>query len=412
MKLTKGKLTKLYNKKRQSMKNFKKKSKYSKGKKRTFRKKHHLDLNRKTLKNMPVFHFKMEAQSGGDINNYVKTLIKRANALWISSNDGRDKKAYNNFKTTMENAVSLIIEKGLNKDDYLNSYDSEFKSASEKIIREYPLLKKIEEKFKDAANDLRTNNTAEADKKLKEAFDFAEKNGLNINNNGMIRKIITNVENSYKGIDSLAFNENRKDFEAAIEKAKNNANQSNLQQQNPASAPAPTSLPDVNEPSVEPIVEPSVELSVEPIVEPSVDGIDSDSASASANEPIESQQSPPELASVPNTLPQNPSDVDESKTDDYEANNSRQNYNNYDDQTPPTPYVRENTEDTDFNEITQKFKKYLDEKIAAAVLASKNSDAPTNIKQPQIDDFEGIIKNQIDLQEQEEEKENNEGQEQ
>ena len=55
MKLTKGKLSKIYNKKKQTMRKFKTKSKNSnkKGKGKTFRKKRHLNLNKKTLKNVP-----------------------------------------------------------------------------------------------------------------------------------------------------------------------------------------------------------------------------------------------------------------------------------------------------------------------------------------------------------------------
>jgi len=54
MKLTKGKLSKIYNKKKQTMKKFKIKSKVSnkKGRGKTFRKKRPLNLNKKTLKNV------------------------------------------------------------------------------------------------------------------------------------------------------------------------------------------------------------------------------------------------------------------------------------------------------------------------------------------------------------------------
>jgi hypothetical protein len=54
MKLTKGKLSKIYNKKKQTMRKFKIKSKISnkKGRGKTFRKKRPLNLNKKTLKNV------------------------------------------------------------------------------------------------------------------------------------------------------------------------------------------------------------------------------------------------------------------------------------------------------------------------------------------------------------------------
>jgi hypothetical protein len=58
MKLTKGKLSKIYNKKKQTMRKFKLKAKRARRGK-TFRKKRHLNLNRKTLKN--VFRY-----GGGD----------------------------------------------------------------------------------------------------------------------------------------------------------------------------------------------------------------------------------------------------------------------------------------------------------------------------------------------------------
>ena len=67
MKLTKGKLTKLYSKKKQTMKKFKMKStaihKKSSGK--TFRKKRALDLNHKTLKSIPTLFLKKKKNKRG-----------------------------------------------------------------------------------------------------------------------------------------------------------------------------------------------------------------------------------------------------------------------------------------------------------------------------------------------------------
>jgi len=55
MKLTKGKISKIYLKKKQSMRKYKKRGKSGKknGIKKTFRKRGHLDLNRRTLKRLP-----------------------------------------------------------------------------------------------------------------------------------------------------------------------------------------------------------------------------------------------------------------------------------------------------------------------------------------------------------------------
>jgi hypothetical protein len=60
MKLTKGKLSKIYNKKKQTMRKFKIKSKISnkKGRGKTFRKKRPLNLNKKTLKNIEQIQFR------------------------------------------------------------------------------------------------------------------------------------------------------------------------------------------------------------------------------------------------------------------------------------------------------------------------------------------------------------------
>jgi len=63
MKLTKGKLSKIYNKKKQTMRKFKQKCKKS-TRRKTFRKKRPLNLNRKTLKN--IEQIQMMTMSGGD----------------------------------------------------------------------------------------------------------------------------------------------------------------------------------------------------------------------------------------------------------------------------------------------------------------------------------------------------------
>jgi len=64
MKLTKGKLSKIHAKKKQTMRKFKVKGKRS-VKKKTFRKKRPLNLNHKTLKNIPIVEFKSGLIKGG-----------------------------------------------------------------------------------------------------------------------------------------------------------------------------------------------------------------------------------------------------------------------------------------------------------------------------------------------------------
>lgn len=69
MKLTKGKLSKIYNKRKQTMRKFKIKSKISNKKARgkTFRKKRPLNLNKKTLKNIEQIQFRNgRMMTGGD----------------------------------------------------------------------------------------------------------------------------------------------------------------------------------------------------------------------------------------------------------------------------------------------------------------------------------------------------------
>ena len=72
MKLTKGKLSKIYNKKKQTMRKFKTKSKSSnkKGRGKTFRKKRPLNLNKKTLKNAQQIQMRNgRTMAGGDPTN-------------------------------------------------------------------------------------------------------------------------------------------------------------------------------------------------------------------------------------------------------------------------------------------------------------------------------------------------------
>uniref|UniRef100_A0A6C0HDF3 Uncharacterized protein n=1 Tax=viral metagenome TaxID=1070528 RepID=A0A6C0HDF3_9ZZZZ len=78
MKLTKGKLSKIYNKKKQSMRKFKLRAKKSRRRK-TFRKRKHLNLNRKTLK-----HFK---HGGIGPQNPEKALINANNTIKASFPD-------------------------------------------------------------------------------------------------------------------------------------------------------------------------------------------------------------------------------------------------------------------------------------------------------------------------------------
>jgi len=105
MKLTKGKLSKIYNKKKQSMRKFKSKAKKSRRRK-TFRKRKHLNLNRKTLK-----HFK----HGGigpqnpenalvHANDIIKTLVPDTDAYAKSDNDSVVESA-NGTGTGNEDAV-------------------------------------------------------------------------------------------------------------------------------------------------------------------------------------------------------------------------------------------------------------------------------------------------------------------
>jgi hypothetical protein len=63
MKLTKGKLSKIYNKKKQTMRKFKKKGKKS-IRRKSFRKRRPLNLNHKTLKN--IEQIQMMTMTGGD----------------------------------------------------------------------------------------------------------------------------------------------------------------------------------------------------------------------------------------------------------------------------------------------------------------------------------------------------------
>jgi len=63
MKLTKGKLSKIYNKKKQTMRKFKKNGKKS-IRRKSFRKRRPLNLNHKTLKN--IEQIKMMTMTGGD----------------------------------------------------------------------------------------------------------------------------------------------------------------------------------------------------------------------------------------------------------------------------------------------------------------------------------------------------------
>jgi hypothetical protein len=73
MKLTKGKLSKIYNKKKQTMKKFKIKVKKVRREK-TFRKKRPLNLNRKTLKHFNQYDRRIEKVSAA-LSEYINEVV-------------------------------------------------------------------------------------------------------------------------------------------------------------------------------------------------------------------------------------------------------------------------------------------------------------------------------------------------
>lgn len=113
MKLTKGKISKLYNKKRQSLKKNNNKRKTS-SKNKTFRKKRNIHLARKSLKN---FHYKKQRGGEDGYENLSQETMPKAEEDSNSVRENMNQplpENYNNDISSNEDSSSSVIQEEIN----------------------------------------------------------------------------------------------------------------------------------------------------------------------------------------------------------------------------------------------------------------------------------------------------------